>query len=123
MFERFHALEPLHARKAGLLSGGEQQMLALARAYLAGPQVLLVDELSLGLAPIIAQSLLPLMRELADDHGIGVLVVEQHVRLALAVADRGVLLRRGHVVLEGTASELTDQLATVEAGYLGESPA
>ncbi|MEO6627966.1 MAG: ATP-binding cassette domain-containing protein [Aquihabitans sp.] len=122
LLERFPALEPLLDRKAGLLSGGEQQMLALARACLAGPRVLLVDELSLGLAPMIVQSLLPLLRELADNRGIGVLVVEQHVRLALGVADRGLLLRRGRVVLEGTATELIDQLATVEAGYLGESP-
>lgn len=121
VLERFPALTALLGRRAGLLSGGEQQMLALARAFLAGPQVLLVDELSLGLAPMIVRSLLPLLREVADEQGMGVLLVEQHVRLALGIADRAVLLRRGRVVLQGTAIELHDQLEAVEAGYLGES--
>lgn len=119
VFEHFPALDPLRHRRAGLLSGGEQQMLALARALLAGPRVLMVDELSLGLAPIVVDALLPLLRELADRHGIGVLLVEQHVRMALAVADRAVLLRRGRVVLEGSAAALADQLAAIEEGYLG----
>ena len=117
---RFPVLERLGDRRAGLLSGGEQQMLSLARAFLAGPRVLLVDELSLGLAPLVVQSLLPLVREMADQQGIGVLVVEQHVRLALEVADRAVLLQRGHVVLQGTATELSTQLEAVEASYLGD---
>lgn len=94
-------------------------MLSLARAFLSGPRVLLIDELSLGLAPIVVQSLLPLVREMADVHGIGVLVVEQHVRLALEVADRAVLLQRGRVALDGTATELSAQLEAVEASYLG----
>ena len=96
-------------------------MLALARAVLAGPTVLLVDELSLGLAPLVVESLLPLLRELADQREMAVLVVEQHVRMALAIADRAVLLRRGRVVLEGSAAELGDQLEAVEAGYLGDA--
>ena len=113
-------LAPLQDRRAGLLSGGEQQMLALARAFLAGPRVLLVDELSLGLAPLVVQSLLPLLRQVADRQGSGVLFVEQHVRLALAVADRAVLLRRGRVVLEERSADLAGRLEAVEAGYLGE---
>lgn len=119
--DRFPALDGLRNRQAGLLSGGEQQMLALARAVLAGPTVLLVDELSLGLAPLVVESLLPLLRELADQREMAVLVVEQHVRMALAIADRAVLLRRGRVVLEGSAAELGDQLEAVEAGYLGDA--
>ena len=121
VFGRFPALEGLRGRRAGLLSGGEQQMLALARAVLAGPRVLLVDELSLGLAPLVVESLLPLLRALADDRAMAVLVVEQHVRLALSIADRAVLLRRGRVVLAGSAAELGNELAAVEAGYLGSS--
>lgn len=120
VLERFPVLARLGDRRAGLLSGGEQQMLSLARAFLAGPRVLLIDELSLGLAPLVVQSLLPLVREMADRQGIGVLLVEQHVRLALEVADRAILVQRGRVALEGTASELSTQLEAVEASYLGE---
>jgi len=121
VLDRFPALRELRGRRAGLLSGGEQQMLAVARALLAGPRVLMVDELSLGLAPMVVDALLPMLRAVADDLGVGVLLVEQHVRMALAVADRAVLLRRGRVVLAGAAAELTDQLAAVEAGYLGDA--
>lgn len=119
VYERFPVMARVRDRRAGLLSGGEQQMLSLARAFLSGPRVLLIDELSLGLAPVVVQSLLPLVREMADVHGIGVLVVEQHVRLALEVADRAVLLQRGRITLEGTAAELSGQLEAVEASYLG----
>ena len=123
LFARFPALERLEGRRAGLLSGGEQQLLALARGFLAGPKVLLVDELSLGLAPLVVQSLLPLLRELADRHNIAVLLVEQHVRLALDIADRAALMQRGRIVLEGTPAELGDQLEAIEAGYLGNGTA
>jgi branched-chain amino acid transport system ATP-binding protein len=116
---RFPALARLQHRRAGLLSGGEQQMLALARALVALPKVLLIDEMSLGLAPIVVEELLPALREVARDTKCGVLLVEQHVGLALAVADRGYLLTRGRVAASGPAAELATDRTTLEAGYLG----
>jgi branched-chain amino acid transport system ATP-binding protein len=105
-------------RKAGLCSGGEQQMLSLARALGRGPKVLLADELSLGLAPIIVSNLLQAVRAAADQRGVGVLLVEQHVRRALAVADRAYVMERGRIALSGTAAEVAGQLDKIEAAYL-----
>lgn len=119
LHEWFPALEPLRDRRAGLLSGGEQQMLALARALVGRPRLLLIDEMSMGLAPLVAAQLLDVVRRIATDTGTGVLLVEQHVHLALAVADRGYVLQRGRVVLEGPSAEITARRADVEAGYLG----
>jgi len=108
---------------AGMLSGGEQQMLAVARAVLQRPSVLLVDEMSMGLAPVIVEQLLPMLRGVADDSGAGVLLVEQHVRLALQVADRAIVLSHGSVSLEGRASELGADPDRLEAAYLGGTAA
>ena len=113
------ALRPLMSRRAGLLSGGEQQMLAMARALVGKPKLLLVDEMSLGLAPIIVERLLPIVRDIADQTGAGVLIVEQHVHLALEVADRAYVMSHGEVVLEGSATELMERQDLLEASYLG----
>ena len=88
-------------RKAGLLSGGEQQMLAIGRALVTRPRLLLVDEMSLGLAPVIVERLLPILRRAADELGAGVLFVEQHVALALEISDRAYVLTHGRIALEG----------------------
>ena len=119
--EYFPALEPLMDRRAGLLSGGEQQMLAMARALAGQPKLLMVDEMSLGLAPIIVERLLPVLRRIASETGAGVLLVEQHVHLALEVADRGYVLSHGNLVLSGPAADLRDNLGLLEASYLGGS--
>ncbi len=121
--ELLPALEPLMGRRAGLLSGGEQQMLALGGALISDPRLLLVDEMSLGLAPIIVERLLPLVRRIADERGMAVLLVEQHVRAALAVSDRGYVMQRGTVVASGPAAELADAAHTLEESYLGPAPA
>ncbi len=115
----FPALAPLTGRAAGLLSGGEQQMLAVARALAARPRLLMIDEMSLGLAPIIAERLLASIRKIADDTGTGILLVEQQVGAVLRVADRAYLLRRGRVVVEGRAADLRARPDLLASSYLG----
>jgi branched-chain amino acid transport system ATP-binding protein len=105
---------------AGMLSGGEQQMLALGRALIQDPRVLLVDELSMGLAPVIVDELLPIVRRIADGTGAAVVLVEQHVRLALEVADRAVVLVHGETALNENAATLSADLGLLERVYLGE---
>lgn len=112
------ALRPLLKRQSGGLSGGEQQMLALGRALMSSPKILLIDELSLGLAPLIVQRLLENVRGLANN-GLGVLLVEQHVEQALKIADRVMVLARGRVSFEGVPSDLAGQRDTLTAAYLG----
>jgi branched-chain amino acid transport system ATP-binding protein len=113
----FPELKPLLGRKVGLLSGGEQQMLTLARALSGPTTVLLADELSLGLAPLIVQRLLRAVREAADN-GMAALLVEQQVRNALSVADRAYLLRQGRIVLEGPVADLRMRIDEIQDSYL-----
>jgi len=115
--ELFPELVPRLKTKAGDLSGGEQQILTLARALSRKPRLLLADELSLGLAPLIVERLLTAVRAAADD-GVGVLLVEQHIRRALAIADRVYVLRRGRVEIAGTTAEVEQRMAAIEASYL-----
>jgi branched-chain amino acid transport system ATP-binding protein len=108
-------------RKAGLLSGGEQQMLAIGRALVTRPRLLLVDEMSLGLAPVIVERLLPILRRAADEMGTSVLFVEQHVALALEISDRAYVLTHGRIALEGAAADLRQRRELLAASYLGVS--
>lgn len=117
----FPELERLLKRKAGLLSGGEQQMLTMARALAADPVVLFADELSLGLAPQVVDRLLAAVRDAAH-RGVAVLLVEQQVRQALTVADRAYVLQRGRVVLSGSASDVAARSRDIESSYLAAVP-
>jgi branched-chain amino acid transport system ATP-binding protein len=119
-YRHFPALAELRDRRCGLLSGGEQQMLAVGRALARHPRLLLLDELSLGLAPVIVERLLPVVREYATESGCGVLLVEQHVQLALTVADRGCVLSHGELVLHDRAEALRGNRDLLMASYFGE---
>lgn len=123
VFDLFPRLAERSAVPAGVLSGGEQQMLAIGRALVQDPKVLLIDELSMGLAPVIVESLLPVIRKVADETGTAVILVEQHVHLALQTADRAVVLAHGREVLSGEAAELLAHPKRIEAAYLGASAA
>ena len=98
-------------------------MLAVGRALVGRPRLLLVDEMSLGLAPIIVERLLPILRRVATEMGTGVLFVEQHVPLALRVADRAYVLSHGRLVAEGAAEELSRQTELLRSSYLGDEAA
>ena len=118
-YEYFPALKAISGRMAGVLSGGEQQMLAMGRALGRKPSVLLLDELSLGLAPVIVEGLLPVVRAYASEHGCAVLLVEQHVHLALGIADRAYLMANGTSSHSYDAHELRNDMTLVHASYLG----
>src|SRR5579872_535839 len=123
LLEMLPELRKCLGRKAGLLSGGEQQMLAVGRALVTRPRLLLVDEMSLGLAPVIVERLLPILRRAADQLGSSVLFVEQHVALALEISDRAYVLTHGRIRLEGPAAELRERRELLAASYLGEAAA
>jgi branched-chain amino acid transport system ATP-binding protein len=115
----FPALAERKNVTAGALSGGEQQMLAVARGLVQKPEVLLIDEMSMGLAPVIVEELLPVVRRIVDETSAVVVLVEQHVQLALEVADHAIVLVHGDVTLRGTATELAADRRRLEAAYLG----
>ncbi|MBI3526211.1 MAG: ABC transporter ATP-binding protein [Betaproteobacteria bacterium] len=117
MFALFPVLEERLLQRAGTLSGGEQQMLAIARALMARPKLLLLDEPSLGLAPLYIRRVFDIIGELNRDHGMTILLVEQNAHHALRVAHRGLVLQQGKVVLEGNGQELLANPA-VRAAYL-----
>jgi ABC-type branched-subunit amino acid transport system ATPase component len=119
-YKYFPALAELRDRRAGLLSGGEQQMVALGRALARRPRVMLLDEMSLGLAPVIVERLLPVVSAYARESGCAVLLVEQHIHIALAVADRGYVLSHGELIIHETASTLRADHQLILSGYLGE---
>jgi branched-chain amino acid transport system ATP-binding protein len=117
IFTFFPALKPRSRQLAGTLSGGEQQMLAVGRGLMAHPKLMLLDEPSLGLAPLIVQEIFHILVELRRN-GTTILLVEQNARAALRVADRGYVLENGHVVLSGTAGELAGN-ENLQRAYLG----
>jgi branched-chain amino acid transport system ATP-binding protein len=114
----FPELEKRMSVRGGLLSGGEQQMLTLARALARKPRLLLADELSLGLAPLVVDRLLQAVRSAAKDAGCAVLIVEQHAHKALQYADRAVVMRRGRVELDLSGEEARQRIGDVEQAYL-----
>jgi branched-chain amino acid transport system ATP-binding protein len=118
VYELFPRLRERRARAAGTLSGGERQMLAIGRALMSRPRLLLLDEPSLGLAPIIAAQIMALLRDLRDRTGLTVLLVEQNARAALSIADRGIVLSIGRVVADDDPSALAADTALRHA-YLG----
>ena len=117
----FPKLGQLADRQVGLLSGGEQQMLAIAAVLVTRPKVLLLDEMSMGLAPTIVTSLLPVIRAAAERDGVSVLLVEQHATAAVEVADRVVVLSGGRVVHEAPAADVRDAPEQLTVHYLGSS--
>ena len=117
IFERFPILAERHNQPAGILSGGEQQMLAIGRALMASPMILLMDEPSMGLAPKIVVEIFEIIKALRNE-GTTILLVEQNARAALKIADRGYVLETGRVVLEGEAVELMED-KEVKRAYLG----
>lgn len=117
IYERFPVLGERRKQMAGYLSGGEQQMLAIGRGMMARPSCLLLDEPSLGLAPILVAKMFDIVRSLAEE-GTTVLLVEQMARLALGVASRGYVLEQGRIVASGSSSELLDD-PKLKAAYLG----
>jgi branched-chain amino acid transport system ATP-binding protein len=119
MYQRFPRLKERSRQLAGTLSGGEQQMLALARALMSRPQLLLLDEPSMGLAPLLVERIFDVIREVSE-RGISILLVEQNARLALQIAHRGYVMESGQVSFSGPAAQLLHD-ARVREAYLGEA--
>jgi branched-chain amino acid transport system ATP-binding protein len=117
-YERFPVLADRRRRLAGTLSGGERQILVIGRALMAAPKVLLLDEPSLGLAPRIVAQIMAVVKQLRDDSGLTVLLVEQNARSALSIADRGIVLNLGKIVADADAAELATDVS-LRRHYLG----
>ncbi len=117
VFKRFPRLKERRSQLGGTLSGGEQQMLAIARALMAHPTLLLLDEPSMGLAPIMVEQIFEIIRDI-NEQGTSILLVEQNAQMALSIADRGYVLETGTVKLEGDAHDLLEDPSVIEA-YLG----
>ncbi|HOJ43780.1 MAG TPA: ABC transporter ATP-binding protein [Syntrophorhabdaceae bacterium] len=116
-FDLFPVLKARLNQRAGTLSGGEQQMLAIARALMSEPEILLFDEPSLGLAPIIVERIMKTIKDLKE-RGISILIVEQNINAVLEIADRGYVIETGRIVIEGTAEMLMND-NTIKKSYLG----
>jgi branched-chain amino acid transport system ATP-binding protein len=119
VYEVLPQLAGLRDRRAGTLSGGEQQMVAFGRALMASPDVIVVDELSLGLAPMVTADLAGHLREISSGQGVAVLLIEQNARLALDLCERGYVLEAGRIRASGNAAELAGS-ADLAAAYLGD---
>lgn len=119
IFQLFPRLLERRKQAAGTMSGGEQQMLAIGRALMASPKLLLLDEPSMGLAPLVVQEIFRVLQRLRDERGVTILLVEQNAKAALKLADRGYVLETGKVILEGAADELLEN-AEVKRAYLGK---
>lgn len=117
MFERFPLLKDRKKQLGGTLSGGEQQMLAMARGLMAAPKLLLLDEPSMGLAPVLVEQTFDIIEEI-NNSGTSILLVEQNAQMALSIADRAYVLETGRIVLGGKASDVMDNPMVIEA-YLG----
>lgn len=117
MYEHFPVLKERHNQLAGSLSGGEQQMLAVARALMAGPQLLLMDEPSMGLSPVLVEEVSNIIKDIHKT-GIGIILVEQNARMALELANKAYILAVGSIILEGDAKELAND-ERVKKAYLG----
>jgi branched-chain amino acid transport system ATP-binding protein len=118
VYRYFPVLEQRRRQQAGTLSGGEQQMLAVARALMLKPRLMLLDEPSLGLAPLIVQDIFRILRTVNKEAGVTILLVEQNARLALELADQAFLLETGRVIMSGTAAQLAED-DSVRRAYLG----
>jgi branched-chain amino acid transport system ATP-binding protein len=119
VYALFPILRERRKQLAGTLSGGEQQMLAIGRAFMARPKLMLLDEPSMGLAPMVAQEIFRVIENLSREKKTTILLVEQNARAALKIANRGYVLENGRLILEGTAAELLEN-KDVQRAYLGK---
>ena len=119
VFASFPRLQERQSQLGGTLSGGEQQMLAMGRGLMAEPKLLLLDEPSMGLAPILVEEIFDIIKEI-NEQGVSILLVEQNAAMALSIADRAYVLETGRVVLEGPAQEVFEN-PDVQRAYLGEA--